>query len=121
MLQRTTAQKKISVLKKRIRIVQGGTSASKTFSIIPMLITYAAQVERSEISIVSESIPHLKRGAVKDFIKIMQMTNNWIDANYNKSEMRYKFANGSYIEFFSVDQPDKLRGCLLYTSDAADE
>ena len=75
-----------------------------------MLITYATQTPNSEISVVSESIPHLKRGAVKDFIKIMQMTGNWIDANYNKSEMRYRFSNNSYIEFFSVDQPDKLRG-----------
>jgi phage terminase large subunit len=110
MLQRTTAQIKIASLRKRIRIVQGGTSASKTFSIIPMLITYASVKPNSEISIVSESIPHLKRGAIKDFVKIMQMTGNWNDASFNKSDMKYKFANGSYIEFFSVDQPDKLRG-----------
>ena len=110
MLQKTTAQSKIASLKKRIRIVQGGTSASKTFTIIPMLITYATQNPKSEISIVSESIPHLKRGAVKDFIKIMQMTGNWSEGSYNKSDMKYRFKNGSYIEFFSVDQPDKLRG-----------
>ena len=36
MLIETTAQKKIIVLSKRIRIVQGGTSSSKTFSIIPL-------------------------------------------------------------------------------------
>jgi phage terminase large subunit len=75
-----------------------------------MLITYATQTPNSEISIVSESIPHLKRGAVKDFIKIMQMTGNWSENSYNKSDMKYRFKNGSYIEFFSVDQPDKLRG-----------
>jgi phage terminase large subunit len=75
-----------------------------------MLITYASVKANSEISIVSESIPHLKRGAIKDFVKIMQMTGNWNDASFNKSDMKYKFANGSYIEFFSVDQPDKLRG-----------
>ena len=110
MLQKTTAQSKIAVLRKRIRIVQGGTSASKTYSIIPLLITYATNTPNSEISIVSESVPHLKRGAVKDFIQIMQMTSNWNDSNYNKSDMKYKFKNGSFIEFFSVDQPDKLRG-----------
>jgi len=110
MFKQTTAQSKIAKLKKRIRIVQGGTSASKTYSIIPLLITYASNTPNSEISIVSESIPHLKRGATKDFVSIMQLTGNWDDARYNKSEMRYRFANGSYIEFFSVDQPDKLRG-----------
>jgi phage terminase large subunit len=110
MFQQTTAQSKIGKLRKRIRIVQGGTSSSKTFSILPLLITYAIQVPRSEISIVSESIPHLKRGAIKDFINIMIMTDNYKDASFNKSDLKYKFSNGSYIEFFSVDQPDKLRG-----------
>jgi phage terminase large subunit len=110
MFQKTTAQGKIAKLKKRVRIVQGGTSSSKTFSIIPLLITYAVQNPFSEISIVSESIPHLKRGAVKDFINIMLMTANYRDANFNKSDLKYKFSNGSFIEFFSADQPDKLRG-----------
>ena len=110
MFQQTTAQSKIAKRRKRIRIVQGGTSSSKTFSILPLLITYAIQVPRSEISIVSESIPHLKRGAIKDFINILIMTDNYKDSSFNKSDLKYKFSNGSYIEFFSVDQPDKLRG-----------
>jgi phage terminase large subunit len=110
MLQKTTAQNKISKLKKRIRIVQGGTSSSKTFTILPFLIHYAADKPNSEISVVSESIPHLKRGALKDFLKIMDWVGNFNPNNFNKSNLTYKFANGSYIEFFSADQPDKLRG-----------
>ena len=110
MLQKTTAQTKIKALRKRIRIVQGGTSSSKTFTILPLLIQYAIQTPNSEISVVSESIPHLKRGALKDFLKIMDWTNNMNHNNFNKSNLTYKFSNGSYIEFFSADQPDKLRG-----------
>jgi phage terminase large subunit len=110
MFQETTAQSKIAALRKRVRIVQGGTSSSKTFSIIPLLITYAIDNPFSEISIVSESIPHLKRGALKDFQKIMLMTENYRDSYFNKSSLKYTFSNNSYIEFFSVDQPDKLRG-----------
>lgn len=30
--------------------------------------------------------------------------------NFNKSTLTYTFDNGAIIEFFSVDQPDKLRG-----------
>lgn len=75
-----------------------------------MLIQYAIQKPQSEISVVSESIPHLKRGAIRDFIKIMQWTNNWNANNFNKSNLTYNFSNGSFIEFFSADQPDKLRG-----------
>jgi phage terminase large subunit len=110
MFQETTAQSKIAKLRKRVRIVQGGTSSSKTFSIIPLLITYAIDNPFTEISIVSESIPHLKRGALKDFQKIMLMTDNYRDSYFNKSSLKYTFSNNSYIEFFSVDQPDKLRG-----------
>jgi phage terminase large subunit len=110
MLQATTGQTKIAKLKKRVRIVQGGTSSSKTFSILPLLIQYAIQTPNSEISVVAESIPHLKRGAMKDFIKIMNWSGNFKEVNFNRSNLTYKFTNGSFIEFFSADQPDKLRG-----------
>ena len=110
MFKTTTAQKKIKKMRKRLRIIQGGTSSSKTFSILPLLIQYAYQTPNSEISVVAESIPHLKRGALKDFLKIMQWTDNFNSNNFNKSNLTYKFTNGSYIEFFSADQPDKLRG-----------
>ena len=116
----TTAIKKLRKLKKRIRIVQGGTSAGKTFGIIPILIDKACKTELLEISIVSESVPHLRRGALKDFEKIMRSTNRWIDGHFNKSLLKYTFANGSFIEFFSVDQPDKLRGArrnILYINE----
>lgn len=116
----TTAIKKLRKLNKRIRIVPGGTSAGKTFGIIPILIDYAIKNPLSEISIVSESVPHLRRGALKDFIKIMQSTNRWIQTNFNKSFLKYTFSNGSYIEFFSTDQPDKLRGArrdILYINE----
>lgn len=110
MLVRTTAQKKISRLRKRVRIVQGGTSSSKTFTIIPLLIDYAIKNPGSEISVVSESVPHLKRGAIRDFTKIMMWSGNWRDDAFNKSDNAYTFSNQSRIEFFSAEQPDKLRG-----------
>lgn len=110
MLKRTTAQLKIRKLRKRIRIVRGGTSASKTFSIIPFLIEYALSKPKQEISIVAETIPHLRRGALRDFLKIMDLINMLDESSYNKSTMTYKFSNGSFIEFFSADNPAKLRG-----------
>jgi phage terminase large subunit len=110
MLKKTTAQIKIAKLNKRIRIVRGGTSASKTFSIIPFLINYAIQNSKVEISVVAETIPHLRRGALRDFLKIMDMTGMYRDAQFNKSNLTYIFNNGSFIEFFSADNPSKLRG-----------
>lgn len=106
----TRAISKLRKMTKRIRIVRGGTSAGKTYGIIPILINKAARNSGLEISIVSESIPHLRRGAMKDFLKIMQATGRFFESNWNKSLLTYRFASGSYIEFFSADQPDKLRG-----------
>jgi phage terminase large subunit len=110
MLQKTTAQEKISKLKKRVRVVRGGTSASKTFSIIPLLIDYAIKTPKSEISIVAETIPQLRRGALRDFLKIMDLVGMFQDDHFNKSSLVYTFGNGSYIEFFSADMSAKLRG-----------
>ena len=121
MFKQTTAQVKISKLRKRVRIVQGGTSSSKTFSIIPMLIDYAYKNAGSEISIVAETIPQLRRGALKDFLKIMDWINFYSDDQFNKSTLKYTFKNKSYIEFFSADQPSKLRGArrdVLFINEA---
>ena len=117
----TTAIKKIRKLEKRIKIIQGGTSAGKTYGIIPVLINKAAKCEGLEISIVSESIPHLRRGALKDFLKIMTQTNRFIPDHYNRTLLKYTFSTGSYIEFFSAEQQDKLRGARrthLYVNEA---
>ena len=110
MFQYTTAIKKLRKLKNRVKVVRGGTSAGKTFGIIPILINRCIKEEGLEISIVAESVPHLRRGAFKDFMKIMMDTNRYKSANLNKSTLKYTFSNGSYIEFFSADQPDRLRG-----------
>ena len=121
MFKYTTAIKKLRKLKKRKKIVQGGTSAGKTFGILPILINKAIIEPNLEISIVSESIPHLRRGALKDFEKIMRLTNRWIDTHFNRTLLKYTFSNGSYIEFFSVEQDDKLRGArrhILYINEA---
>ena len=117
----TTALKKLNAITTRKKIIQGGTSAGKTYNIIPLLINKAISEPKTEISIVSESVPHLRRGALKDFIKIMIATGRFRGSNYNKAHLKYTFSNGSYIEFFSVDQDDKLRGArrdVLYVNEA---
>ena len=111
MYQLTTATKKISALKKRIRAVQGGTSASKTVSIILYLIHLAQSDEKPTLtSIVSESFPHLKRGSMRDFLSIMEEHKYFKPIRWNKSDYIYEFETGSKIEFFSADQPAKVRG-----------
>lgn len=106
---RTTAINKILALNHFVKGIQGGTSAGKTYGIIPILIDIAAK-SPNDISIVAESIPHLKRGAMKDFKKIMVETGRWFDNRWNASDFKYTFGNGSVIEFFSADSDAKLRG-----------
>lgn len=111
MYQATTAFNKINGLTKKIRVIQGGTSASKTISVLLYLIGYAqSDTTKTLTSIVAESIPHLKRGAMRDFRKIMETHGYWKDANWNATDSIYTFETGSQIEFFSTDNGDKLRG-----------
>ena len=120
MFTRTTAINKILSLKKRIKIIQGGTSAGKTFGILPVLIDKCTRQAGLEVSVVAESIPHLRRGALKDFTKIMRWTGRYIDDRFNKSLLRYEFGNGRVIEFFSADDASKLRGArrdILYINE----
>lgn len=107
----TTATRKIAAMKGRIRAAQGGTSASKTISILLYLIN-RAQSDKvpTTTSIVAESVPHLKRGAIRDFQNILKDHNYWKDANWNATDSIYTFETGSRIEFFSSDNGDKLRG-----------
>lgn len=117
----TTAIRKLRTLTKRIKVIPGGTSGGKTYGILPILIDKAARHQNLEISIVSESIPHLRRGAMKDFEKIMRTTNRWVQDHFSKTLLKYTFASGSYIEFFGADQADKLRGArrhILYINEA---
>jgi len=107
---RTKALNKLLKLDKRIKVVKGGTSAGKTICILLILIDYAIRNEGREISVVSESVPHLKRGAFKDFCQLLKGIGRYKDTQLNKSALKYTFTNGSYIEFFSTDNPDKLRG-----------
>lgn len=110
MFQSTTATEKLLALKKRIRGIVGGTSASKTISILLILIDKALTNDNLTISVVSESFPHLYRGAMKDFLLIMKEQQYFKDARWNKTHSTYTFETGTIIEFFSVDQQDKVRG-----------
>lgn len=110
MFQLTTATKKISRLTKRIRGISGGTSASKTISILLWLIDYCQTHHDEIISSVSETMPHLRKGAMRDFEIIMKLHGYWKEKNWNATNSIYTFETGSKLEFFSADDDDKVRG-----------
>lgn len=111
MFTETTATKKVINLDKRIRLLAGGTSASKTISVLLYLIAKCQTDKQPTLtSVVSESFPHLRKGAMRDFLNIMQTHNYFDDNRWSKSEYTYTFETGSKLEFFSADQPSKVRG-----------
>jgi phage terminase large subunit len=109
-----TATDKLLALKKRIRAVAGGTSASKTISILLILIDKCQATANKDgqllVSVVSESLPHLKRGAMRDFINIMEAHGYYKEAQWNRTDFTYFFSPKVKLEFFGVDSPEKVRG-----------
>jgi phage terminase large subunit len=105
----TTAIKKMLAMTQRKRVIQGGTSSGKTYGIIPILIDKAARVPRLKITVVAESIPAVKDGAVKIFKDIMFETGRWREAHWIGNPMEYTFANGSVIQFKSFDSVGKAK------------
>lgn len=107
----TTATQKLMKLRKRIKGIAGGASAGKTISIIQILMDKAQSDKTPTLtSITSESMPHLKRGAMRDFLSIMEQHGYFQPNRWNKSDFTYTFETGSKIEFFSLDMPHKVRG-----------
>lgn len=96
-------------MKARKKVVQGGTSAGKTYGIIPILYDIAARTPAMRITIVAESIPAVKDGAVKIFKDVMFDTGRWVDEWWISNPMEYTLPNRSVIQFKSFDTIGKAK------------
>lgn len=93
-----------------IIVNQGGSSSGKTYSILQVLFSKALQ-ERYVITVVGESIPNLKAGALRDALDIINSSpilKSFI-TDYNKSERILTFMNGSVMEFKSYLTPQDAK------------
>ena len=93
----------------------GGTRSGKTYSILQtFILALVEEVNKGKPasinSVVSESMPHLQRGAIRDFKQIMEVEGLWEDARWNETQHTYSWSNGSILEFFSVDNAGKVHG-----------
>ncbi len=94
----------------RVIVNKGSTRSSKTWSTLQLLYSIAVLSTKSRlISIVSESMPHLKKGCIRDFENMLRSDGKWNPKFWNATDKRYQ-VNNSYIEFFSADQPGKVHG-----------
>lgn len=106
--------------RKRFVINQGGTSSSKTYSILQTIISLCHIRQNLTISIVAETFPHLKRGAMRDFFHILMTEGIYSDANHNRSDNSYKIGT-NMIEFFSGDKAERMKGArrdILFINEA---
>lgn len=109
MFKRTTAINKLLKLKARKKVVQGGTSSGKTYAIIPILIDKLTKTDRLKCTVVAETLPSVKEGALDIFKTIMLDTSRWIESHFNASSLTYTFGNGSRIQFKSFDSVGKAK------------
>jgi len=106
---RTKAINKLLRLTARKRVVQGGTWAGKTYGIIACLIDYAAKHENEIITVVAETIPAIRDGALRDFIDIMEQTGRFQSSRFNRNVLTYHFANGTKFQFKSFENEGKAK------------
>lgn len=95
---------------------RGGTRSTKTYSALQFLVFLAVGLAcKKLISVVSETLPHLKKGAIRDFEEILQREGLIAgalrdDPRWNATDRVFTFASGTIIEFFSADSPGKVHG-----------
>lgn len=106
----------------KIIVNQGGTRSGKTYSIMQLLTLLSTKaIKSTEISVVSHTLPHIKKGVKRDFEKITQTLGIYDDKKFNKTDLVYRFTPEIYMEFFSADDGNKLRGTsrdILFINEA---
>lgn len=94
----------------RVLLLQGSTRSSKTYSALQALNVVASRSKKKrKISVVSESLPHLKAGAISDFQNILEGDGLWQDSRWHDTNKRYSYAKGA-IEFFSASDMGRVTG-----------
>ena len=100
---------------------QGSSRSGKTYNTLIWLIRYCLIHPGTRLSIVRKTLPSLKGSVFIDFKEILIKMKLFDERALNKSEMTYMFGNGSWVEFFSTDSEQKIRGRkrdILYCHEA---
>lgn len=104
-------------------LLEDGTvchNSGKTFNTVLWLCVYCLQNSNTTVSIVRQTLPALKRSVLRDVKDNLLNLGVWNERSFNRSEFIYTFPNGSWIEFFSADNEQKLRGSkrqILYVNE----
>jgi len=89
---------------------QGGSRSGKTYNIVLWLVRFCLRNPGTSVSVCRATLPSLRGSAMRDFIEIVQDLGVWNGRCFNRSALVYTFENGSFFEFFSVSDEQKVRG-----------
>lgn len=102
-------------------VIRGGQGASKTISILQLIIQALISSEK-EASVLSSELSKMKRTVVRDYKKICK---DWgifkSEQDFNKAESKHEYPNDSYIDFLGADVSDVGKGFrrdILYINEA---
>ncbi|MCA8830296.1 PBSX family phage terminase large subunit [Hymenobacter pini] len=95
----------------RIVVNQGGTRSSKTVSLVQLAIYLCLTEAGILFSIVRETLPALTATVLRDFEEQLDALGlHQVLDSHNKKDHLYTFPNGSQVEYFSIDDAQKIRG-----------
>lgn len=101
-------------------VIRGGQGASKTISIIELIIQSLLSSEK-EASILSSELSKMKRTVIRDYKKVAKDWGVLKEREFNRSESKHEYFNGSYLDFLGADVTDLGKGFrrdILYINEA---
>lgn len=111
----------VSNPKETVFVIRGGQGAGKTITVLELVIQSLLSSEK-EASVLSSELSKMKRTVIRDYKKICK---DWgvleNEQDFNKSESKHEYPNGSYIDFLGADVNDVGKGFrrdLLYINEA---
>lgn len=106
--------------KETVFVIRGGQGASKTVSILELLIQ-SLIASPKEISVISSELSKMKRTVIRDYKKIAKDWGVFNVGDFNKSENKHEYDNESYIDFLGADVNDVGKGFrrdIIYINEA---
>ncbi len=93
----------------RYIIAYGGSSSSKSISILQMLTLYAYRNKNKRVTLSAESLPVIKKTLFVDWKDIV-MQGLFDVRSFNKTEMVYTFPTGTVFNFVPADDQTRWHG-----------
>ncbi len=121
-MKQTTALRKISSLRKKVKCIQGSQGAAKTFSIMMLITNHAAGNPKKQCYVVSSELTKMRDTVIKDTITILDSFGvRYRATGIESGRPRISFPNGSFIRFIGLDKEDLgkgLRSDVIFVNEA---